>query len=387
MCEAVQLVWAELAVKAEEAQIGGLGVRACGGSAPASRRRPAASSARPPRPRPANAPARRHRDTDRHGRSETLLGSPSPGHVRSSLVLRHARRNDCPTVGRQTRGRPRPHRGRCGPHRAARQRRAGVASSTPSRRTPSRWHGVRVHQMHALHDRPYLHGAMREHLLHVSYFLSPVTRPAFHERGCELVPEPLQRGAAPPAGDDEVLDGARRGRADGPARLLLAGHQLRLRRARSSGARPSSSRSTPACPARSGGTRSTSARSPGWTEVDRPLVRDPAARPIRCRRADRRAGGRAHPGRRHDPGRHRIDSQRAARRLDDHRDLGVHTELLSDAMHRPHRAGCGHRHPQALGAGQGRDDVRARHATPLRLPRTRTPRSSSCRSTTSTTHA
>ena len=52
----------------------------------------------------------------------------------------------------------------------------------------TRWTGVRVHQMHALHDRPYLHGTMREHLLHLSYFLSPVTRPAFHAGGCELVP-------------------------------------------------------------------------------------------------------------------------------------------------------------------------------------------------------
>jgi len=52
----------------------------------------------------------------------------------------------------------------------------------------SRFTGVRVHQMHALHDRPYLHGVVRDHLLHVSYFLSPVTRPAFHSRGCELVP-------------------------------------------------------------------------------------------------------------------------------------------------------------------------------------------------------
>jgi acyl-CoA hydrolase len=51
-----------------------------------------------------------------------------------------------------------------------------------------RWRGVRVHQMHALHDRPYLHGSVRDHLLHVSYFLSPITRPAFYERGCELVP-------------------------------------------------------------------------------------------------------------------------------------------------------------------------------------------------------
>jgi acyl-CoA hydrolase len=51
-----------------------------------------------------------------------------------------------------------------------------------------RFDRVRIHQMHALHDRPYIHGTMREHLLHMSYFLSSVTRPAFHSRGCELVP-------------------------------------------------------------------------------------------------------------------------------------------------------------------------------------------------------
>src|SRR5688500_5902671 len=52
----------------------------------------------------------------------------------------------------------------------------------------TRWNGVRAHPMHSLHDRPYLHGTMREHLLHIAYFLSPVTRPAFHAGGCELVP-------------------------------------------------------------------------------------------------------------------------------------------------------------------------------------------------------
>lgn len=48
-----------------------------------------------------------------------------------------------------------------------------------------RFQGIRVHQMHALHERPYLHGSMREHLLHMSYFLSPITRRAFYEGGCE----------------------------------------------------------------------------------------------------------------------------------------------------------------------------------------------------------
>jgi acyl-CoA hydrolase len=47
---------------------------------------------------------------------------------------------------------------------------------------------VRVHQMHALHDHPYLHGAYGDRLHHVSYFLSPVTRPAFEEGACDLVP-------------------------------------------------------------------------------------------------------------------------------------------------------------------------------------------------------
>lgn len=48
--------------------------------------------------------------------------------------------------------------------------------------------GVRIHQMHVLRDRPYLHGAFRGHLDHVSWFLSHVTRRAFGERTCEFIP-------------------------------------------------------------------------------------------------------------------------------------------------------------------------------------------------------
>lgn len=49
-------------------------------------------------------------------------------------------------------------------------------------------HGVRVHQMHALRDRPYLHGAFAGHLEHVAWFLSRVTREAFHSGGCHFAP-------------------------------------------------------------------------------------------------------------------------------------------------------------------------------------------------------
>src|SRR3954470_19186171 len=55
-------------------------------------------------------------------------------------------------------------------------------------RENERLDGVRVHQMHALHERPYIHGAFGDRLRHVSYFLSAATRAAFAEGCCDLVP-------------------------------------------------------------------------------------------------------------------------------------------------------------------------------------------------------
>lgn len=48
--------------------------------------------------------------------------------------------------------------------------------------------GVTVHQMHALRDRPYLHGEYGDRLRHVSYFLSHITRPCFQAGTVDLVP-------------------------------------------------------------------------------------------------------------------------------------------------------------------------------------------------------
>ena len=48
--------------------------------------------------------------------------------------------------------------------------------------------GVRVHQMHVLRDRPYLHGAFGDRLRHVSYFLSHITRPCYQANTIDLVP-------------------------------------------------------------------------------------------------------------------------------------------------------------------------------------------------------
>jgi acyl-CoA hydrolase len=55
-------------------------------------------------------------------------------------------------------------------------------------REHERLSGVRVHQMHALHERPYIHGAYGDRLRHVSYFLSEPTRGAFWAGECDLVP-------------------------------------------------------------------------------------------------------------------------------------------------------------------------------------------------------
>jgi acyl-CoA hydrolase len=51
-----------------------------------------------------------------------------------------------------------------------------------------RWNNVRVHQMHALRDRPYLHADRGAPLRHVSYFLSHITRPCFRAGTIDLVP-------------------------------------------------------------------------------------------------------------------------------------------------------------------------------------------------------
>src|SRR5215217_2815076 len=50
--------------------------------------------------------------------------------------------------------------------------------------------GVRIHQMFPYRERRYMHGAFSG-LRHVSWFLSPVNREAFHNDTCDLVPNNL----------------------------------------------------------------------------------------------------------------------------------------------------------------------------------------------------
>jgi len=51
-----------------------------------------------------------------------------------------------------------------------------------------RLQGVRIHQMHAMKERPYIRGEFGDRLRHVSYFLSGATREAHRNGTVELVP-------------------------------------------------------------------------------------------------------------------------------------------------------------------------------------------------------
>jgi acyl-CoA hydrolase len=195
----------------------------------------------------------------------------------------------------------------------------------------TRFRGVRVHQMHALHDRPYLHGACRDHLLHVSYFLSPVTRPAFHERGCELVP-------------NHFSEVPRLLRETTRCSLVLAAASPMDRHGYFSlgtncdyvapfiGAAPLFLEVNARMPRTFGRNQIHVSQVAGWTEVDRPLVEVPPSRPSEVdTRIAAHVAERIPNGATIQAGIGSIPSA-LLEGLSGHRDLGVHTELLSDAL-------------------------------------------------------
>jgi len=195
----------------------------------------------------------------------------------------------------------------------------------------TRFRGVRIHQMHALHDRPYLHGTMREHLLHVSYFLSPITRPAFYERGCELVP-------------NNFSEVPRLLRETTRCSLVAAAAAPMDRHGYFSlgtncdyvasfiGRVPFFLEVNARMPRTFGRNQVHASQVVGWTPVDRPLVEvapqepDEVARAIAAHVAERIPDGATLQ-----TGIGGIPNA-LLERLRDHRDLGVHTELLSDGL-------------------------------------------------------
>ncbi len=195
----------------------------------------------------------------------------------------------------------------------------------------TRWTGVRVHQMHALHDRPYLHGGSREHLLHVSYFLSPVTRPAFHARGCELVPNhfsEVPRLLRETTRCSMVLAAAAPMDRHGYFSLGTSCDYV----APFIGRVPFFLEVNAQMPRTFGRNQVHVSQVTGWVAVDRPLVEVPL---LESSDVDRQIAAhvtaRIPDGATLQAGIGSIPNALLAG-LHDHRDLGVHTELLSDSL-------------------------------------------------------
>ena len=191
--------------------------------------------------------------------------------------------------------------------------------------------GVRVHQMHALHDRAYLRGEFGDRMKHLSYFLSHVTRRHFASGAVGLVP----------AHFSEVF-ALMRSRTDDP--LVLAAASPPDRHGYFSlGVSADYTSSfigrarfflevTDHMPRTFGRNQIHVSQVEGWCRSDRPLLEVPPRQPdgiddkIAAFVAERIPDGATIQ-----TGIGAIPNAIMAA-LSEHRDLGVHTELLSDGV-------------------------------------------------------
>jgi acyl-CoA hydrolase len=191
--------------------------------------------------------------------------------------------------------------------------------------------GVRIHQMHALHDRPYLHGVHGERLRHVSYFLSHVTRPAFWEGTVDLVPAHFSEvPALLQRSTDCTLVVAAASMPDRHGYFSLGTNADYV--ASLIGRVPFFLEATPHMPRTHGSNTIHHSQVVGWCQTDRPLLEVPRAHPNAVDRAiGESVAERIPDGATIQVG---IGSIAAAvlDALGSHRDLGVHTELLHDGV-------------------------------------------------------
>ena len=191
--------------------------------------------------------------------------------------------------------------------------------------------GVRVHQMHALHDHPYLAGAYGERLRHRSYFLSHITRPHFAANTIDLVPSHFSETyAAMVTSSDDPLVIAAASPADrhgyfslgvsadytssfiGRARIFLE--------------------VTEQMPRTFGRNQIHESQIVGWCRSDRPLLVEAPREPDELDRSIAAfVAERIPDGATLQTGIGAIPNA-IMDLLRDHRDLGIHTELLSDGV-------------------------------------------------------
>ena len=190
---------------------------------------------------------------------------------------------------------------------------------------------VRIHQMHAIHDRAYLRGEFGPRLKHISYFLSHVTRPHFANGTIGLVP----------AHFSEVYDLMHR-RAPRPL-VLAAASPPDAHGYFSLGVSADYTASfigrgrfflevTEDMPRTFGRNQLHVSQLEGWCRSDRPLVEVP---PVVSGDLDRQIAAfvaeRIPDGATIQTGIGAIPNAIMAS-LQSHKDLGIHTELLSDGV-------------------------------------------------------
>ncbi len=194
-----------------------------------------------------------------------------------------------------------------------------------------RLQGVVVHQMHALHDRPYLHGEFGDRLRHRSYFLSHVTRPCYRAGTIDLVPNnfsEMHQLLRSSTKDPLVLAAASRLDRHGYFSLGVNADYVTsfIGRARFF------LEANAQMPRTFGRNQIHVSQVLGWVDVDRPLVEVGA--PARTELDEQIAGHVAE----RIPHRATLQTGIGAipnailSALGDHRDLGVHTELISDGV-------------------------------------------------------
>jgi len=191
--------------------------------------------------------------------------------------------------------------------------------------------GVRIHQMHALRERRYISGEFGDRLRHVSYFLAPATRQAYQAGKCELmpnhfseVPELLRRhtkcslviaAASPPNHHGYFSLGTN---CDYTASLI--------------GRVPFFLESNQQMPRTFGANQVHISQVVGWTEVDYPLIEAHTIVPTDTDQAIAALVAERIPdGATLQAGIGGMPNALLAM-LKGHKELGVHTELLSDGV-------------------------------------------------------
>ena len=190
--------------------------------------------------------------------------------------------------------------------------------------------GVRVHQMHALRDRPYLDGRFGDRLRHVSYFLSPVTRPHHVAGAVDVVPANFSEVPTLLRGLDRLLVVAAASPPDRHGFFSLGTNADYV--SSLVGRAPLFLEANRRMPRTFGRSLVHISQVSGWCEADHPLVAVPSVEPDAL---DARIGElvaeRLPDGATIQTGIGAIPNALLAQ-LAGHRDLGVHTELFSDGL-------------------------------------------------------